>query len=139
VKKYIKYIVTFVIILLIVVISFIIYKNLFAGSESSRYKDIENYKLTNSEINCVKDKINEIEGIKSIDVYTNKKNIIKTMVKLEQDIDFENFKKVSNETITCYSEENLSYYDLEIFLKSVNEETKNKKGYKFKTNSEFSW
>ena len=37
--------------------------------------NIENYKLTNNEINSVKSKINEIEEVKSVDVYANSKII----------------------------------------------------------------
>ena len=60
-KKIIKYSIVAIIFILIFILILFIYKNIFAGTESSRYKDIENYKLTNDEINSVKDKINEIE------------------------------------------------------------------------------
>ncbi|MBQ2947315.1 MAG: hypothetical protein IJE04_05710 [Bacilli bacterium] len=139
-KKYIKYIVLFVIIIVIFILGFFIYKNMFADSVNSRYKDIENYKLTNNEKNSVKDKINELENIKSVKVYKDSK-IIKIVVKLEEDINFESIKTKANEAITSFSEENLSYYDLELFIESSNKESEvyPQIGYKFKTNSEFAW
>lgn len=139
-KKYIKYIVLLVILIVIFVLGFFIYKNMFADVVNSRYKDLENYKLTNDEKNLVKDKINELENIKSVKIYKDSR-IIKIVVNLEEDIDFESIKTKANEVITSFSEENLSYYDLEFFIESASEESEvyPQIGYKFKTNSEFAW
>ena len=139
-KKYIKYIVLLVIIIVIFILGFFIYKNLFANSVNSRYKDIESYKLTNAEKNSAKDKIDELEKVKSVKIYKHSK-IIKIVVKLEEDIDFENIKTKANEVITSFSEENLSYYDLEFFVESSNKESDvyPQIGYKFKANEEFAW
>ena len=38
---------------------------------SKRLEGIENYNLTSEEVNAVKEKINELENIESIDVHTN--------------------------------------------------------------------
>jgi len=139
-KKYIKYIVLLVIIIVIFILSLFIYKNLFEDSENSRYKDIGNYKLTNDEKNSVTNKINELENIKNVKIYKDSR-IIKIIVKLEEDIDFENLKIKANEVITSFSEKNLSYYDLQFFVESSNEESEvyPQIGYKFKANSEFAW
>ena len=139
-KKYIKYIILLVIIIVIFILGFFIYKNLFADSVSSRYKDIESYKLTNDEKNSAKDKINELENIKSVKIYKDSK-IIKIVVKLDEDIDFENIKTKANDVISSFSEENLSYYDLQFFIESANEESEiyPQIGYKFKANEEFAW
>lgn len=96
--------------------------------------------MTNDEKNSAKDKINELENVKDVDIYIDSK-IIKIVVKLEEDIDFESIKTKANEVITSFSEENLSYYDLEFFVESSNEESEvyPQIGYKFKTNSEFAW
>lgn len=139
-KKTIKYIILTIIIILIFVLSFFIYKNIFADGNTTRYKDIENYKLTNDEKNSAKDKINELDGIKDINIYIDSK-IIKIVVKLENDIDFGTIQAKANEVISSFSEKNLSYYDLEFFVSSSNEESEiyPQIGYKFKSNSEFSW
>ena len=138
-KKLIKYSIISIVIIIICILLFLVYKNLFAGSNGSRYNDIDNYKLTNDEINEVKDKINELEGIDSVSVYSDSK-IIKIVVKLSSDIDFEDIKNKANESISGFSEENLSYYDVQFFVTSLEEsEIYPQIGYKFKTNSEFSW
>lgn len=139
-KKYIKYIILLVIIIVIFILGFFIYKNLFADLDNSRYKDIETYKLTNDEKNSAKDKINELENVKSVKIYKDSK-IIKIVVKLEEDIDFENIKTNANHVITSFSEKNLSYYDLEFFVESDNKESEvyPQIGYKFKANEEFAW
>lgn len=139
-KRTIKYIILTIIIILIFVLSFFIYKNIFADGNTTRYKDIENYKLTNDEKNSAKDKINELDGIKDINIYIDSK-IIKIVVKLENDIDFVTIQAKANEVISSFSEKNLSYYDLEFFVSSSNEESEiyPQIGYKFKSNSEFSW
>lgn len=139
-KKMIKYIIIVSIVLLIIILSFIIYKNIFATSNSSRYEGIENYKLTNDEINAVKDIINELEQVKDVDVYIDSK-IIKIVVSLNNDINFEEVKTKANESIKKIKEDNLKYYDVEFFVQSSNKESQTypQIGYKFKTNSEFSW
>lgn len=139
-KKYIKYIVLLVIMIVIFILGFFIYKNMFADSVNTRYKDIENYKLTNDEKNSAKDKINELENIKSVKIYIKSK-IIKIVVKLEEDIDFDSIKTKANEVISSFSEENLSYYDIEFFVESSNKESEvyPQIGYKFKAKEEFAW
>ena len=139
-KKTIKYIVIGSIVLLVVVLSILIYKNLFAQSNGSRYEDKKNYKLTNNEINFVEDKVNELDDVKSVDVYIDSR-IIKIVVKLKNDVDFEKVKEKANESLSGFSEENLKYYDVQFFVQSSNKksETYPQIGYKFKTNTEFSW
>lgn len=139
-KNVIKYIIISLIIVIIGILVFLVYKNVFAGGESSRYSGIENHKLTNDEKNSVKDKINELEGIKSVKIYIDSK-IIKIVVTTENDIDFESIKTKSNEIISSFKEDNLSFYDLEFFIDSSNKESEiyPRIGYKFKNSSEFSW
>lgn len=139
-KKFLKYIIIFVVIVLICVFSFFIYKNLFSDSGNVRYKDIDKHKLTNNEINSVKDKIKEWEEIKKVDIYTDSK-IIKIVVKLNNDIDFEKVKEKANGILTEFNEKNLEYYDIEFFVASATEESQvyPQIGYKFKNNLEFSW
>ena len=140
-KKNMKKIILIAIVVIVIfVLSLLVYKNLFSSSNSSRYDGIENYELTADEINSAKDKLNELGSIEDIDIHINSK-IIKIVVKLNEDIDFETFKSKANETISSFSEDNLSYYDVEIFVDSSNEESEiyPQIGYKFKTNSEFSW
>lgn len=135
-----KIIIITVIVVLILVLLFLVYNSLFSSSNSTRYDGIENYELTKKEISSVKDKLNELDNVKSVDVYINSK-IIKIILKLSEDIDLESIKTKANEVLSGLSEDNLEYYDVEIFVDSLNEESEvyPQIGYKFKTNSEFSW
>lgn len=138
-KKWFKIIIIILILLIIFILGFLIYKNLFQEGVSERLEGIESYSLTKEEIKLVKDKLGELENIESIDIDTNYK-IIKIFLELKEDVKFEDVKKISNEAITNFSEENLSFYDIELFVTSLSEESLYPKvGYKHKTNSEFTW
>lgn len=139
-KKNYKLIIVALIIIVIFILGLFIYKNIFKENSSNRLENIEKYKLTKKEINSVNDKINELKNIDSIDVYTNNK-IIKIFVELKEDVDFEDVEEVSNELLESFKEDNLKFYDVEIFIDSQNDDSKvyPKIGYKHKTNSEFTW
>jgi len=139
-KKYYKLIIIILVLIIIAVLGIFIYKEMFADGVSNRLEGIEDYSLTKKEIKSVKEKLNEIENIDSIDIATNYK-IIKIFLVLKEDVDIEKVKKICNESIEEFSEKNLSFYDLEIFIESKNKESKiyPKIGYKYKTNLEFVW
>ncbi|MBQ9072046.1 MAG: hypothetical protein IJY25_02700 [Bacilli bacterium] len=139
-KRVIK-VVTIVLIILIAFLAiFMIYQNLFASSNNTRFDGVEDHKLTNDEINSTKDVFKQIEVINDIDIFVNSK-IIKIIVNLKEDVDFEQIKTISNQALGNFSEENLSFYDVEIYIESMNEESEvyPQIGYKHKSNSEFSW
>ncbi len=137
--KYIKISIIVLVILLIFTLGFMAYKALFAGNENSRFVDLDKYKLSEKEIKSAKSKINELENIASVDVYTKSK-IIRIVVNLKNDIEFETIKEKSNEVLKSFTESNLSYYDVEIFIDSKSKDSEYPKiGYKYKTNSEFTW
>ena len=133
-------VVIFVVVLGIIIMMAIICKNLFSGSGSSRIKSNEKFSLSNNEKNSIVDKFEELDAVSSVKVKANVK-IIKIIVTLEEDIDFEQVKKVSNESLSLISEKNLGFFDVEIYIKSKNKdsETYPQIGYKHKSKEEFSW
>ena len=139
-SKLIKYFIIIIIVLLVLISIIMIYKNLFANSDGNRYAGIENYKLSNDEINAVTENLNELENIDNIDIYVNSK-IIKIFIKLTDDVNFDKVKDISNQALNDFSEKNLEYYDVEIFVDSKSEESEiyPQIGYKHKTSNEFSW
>lgn len=139
-KKIYKLIFILVTLLIIGVLGFLVLKTMFSSNSANRLEGIENYPLTEEEKTAVNTKLTEMEKINSIEIYTNYK-IIKIMIELSEDIEFKEIKTVSNEIISCFSDKNLSYYDIEIFINSLNEESEiyPKIGYKHKMNSEFTW
>ena len=139
-KNNYKLIIGICILIIVGLLCFFIYKNLFYENESNRLEGIEKYEITQDEIKAAKDKLTEIEEVKSVDIYANYK-IIKIMLELKEDVDFKTIDKLSNEAIGCFTEKNLSYYDVEIFVDSLNTESEiyPKIGYKNKKNSKFTW
>lgn len=139
-KKYYKWIIIALVIILISVLTILIYKNLFSQSESNRLDGIENHKITKDEIKLVKESLNELDKIETIEVSTNYK-IIKIFMQIEDDIDIDDISEKINESINNFSEKNLEFYDIEVFVDSSNAESEvyPKIGYKHKSNSEFTW
>lgn len=137
---YIKISIITLILIALIVLCVMTYNILFSSNDSSRFVGIENYKLTDKEIKSANDKIKELENVSDVDIYVKSK-IIRIIVNLEQDIELNALKAKSNEMIKSFSQENLSYYDVEIFVESKNKDSEiyPKIGYKYKTNSEFVW
>ena len=128
--------ITIVVVILLLLLS--IFKNIFSSSDYSRTD--KKHTLSNNEKNSVKSKLEEIENVDSIKIYKNIK-IIKIVINLSSDTDFEQVKKISNEAIESFSEKNLKYFDIEIYVDSENEDSEiyPQIGYKHKKNQEFSW
>lgn len=141
-NKIIKWSILGVILVVIIVLVALIYKVLFSSANNSRNTDIGNYKLSNNEINAVKDSITELEEVKNVDIHTNNNSrIIKILVTLKSDVNLDTMKKLANDSITNFSEENIGYYDFEFFIDSENQEstTYPQIGYKYRGSQEFSW
>ena len=139
-SKAIKYGIIALVALIIIVFAFLIYRNLFSSSNSTRFEGVKDHKLTNNEINSVKDLFDELDSVKDIDVFTNKK-IIKIIVNLKEDVSFDEIKNISKQALTKIKKKNLEFYDVEIYVDSDNEESETypQIGYKHKTSSDFSW
>lgn len=139
-KKYYKLLIIMLILIIIAILGIFIYKEMFEVGVSNRLEGIEEYNLTKKEIKAVKEKLSEIENIDSVDISTNYK-IIKIFLDLKDDTDFEDVKEICNASVEEFSEKNLSFYDLEIFIESKNKDSEvyPKIGYKYKTNLEFVW
>lgn len=125
----------------IIIFGYIVYKNIFAGVKSKRLEGIEKYPLTTEEVSNVKSTFDEVGQIDSIDVVVNKNSkIIKIKIILKEDVDFETMKNYCNSSISKISEENLSFYDVEVFIDTKAEsEIYPQIGYKHRSNTIFSW
>ena len=136
-KKKIGIIIAILIILFLIIFISI---NLFSSNDNSRLSDNSKYKISNNEKNSVSDKLEEIENVKNIKIYKTVK-IIKIIINLTDDTDFEKVKSISNEAINLFSEKNLNYFDIEVYVKSDNKdsETYPKIGYKHKSKEELAW
>lgn len=142
-KKFIKNnkkIITIVGVSLLIVIAFILlYKIFFGASGSNRYEGIKSHKLSKTEISDVKKIVDELDNVKSTDVYTESK-IIKIFVELEEDVEFDKVKDTATKTISKIDKENVKFYDIEFFV-STKKDSKvyPKIGYKHKSSENFVW
>lgn len=139
-KKYYKWIILVVVIITIVVLSALICKNLFNNEVSNRLDGVEDHEITKNEINLVKETLDKIEVIENINISTNYK-LIKIFIELKEDVELKDIDEIATESLSGFSEENLKFYDVEIFVECLNEESEiyPKIGYKHKSNSEFTW
>ena len=139
-KKYYKWIIVAIVILIVSILTILIYKNLFEQGTNTRLEGIEEHELTKKEIKSVKESIAELETVNNVSVSTNYK-IIKIFIELSEDVDFDDIIELSVQAVNNFSEKNLKFYDIEIFIDSLNKESEiyPRIGYKHKTNSDFTW
>lgn len=140
--KYIKISLIVLVLVLIFTLGFMTYQVIFASHSNSRVVD-SNYKLTDKEIKEVKNTLNEIENVENIDIYITKNmksRIIKVILNLKSDVEFDIIKEKGNEMLNSFSDSNLGYFDIEFFVDSKSKDSQYPKiGYKSRTSSEFSW
>ena len=125
----------------ICIFAYIVYKNIFAGVKSRRLDGVDSHPLTKEEIKDASAVYEEIEALDSVTIELNKNSkIIKIKVVLKENVDFETMKNVCNKSVEKFSEENLSFYDLEVFITSKQQsEVYPQIGYKHRSNTTFSW
>ena len=85
-----------------------------------RCSDSVNYKLSNDTINKTKDTIKEVGKVSDVDIYT-KLCTVKIIVTLEEDVELEKIKEMSNKILENFSEKELKYYDFSLYVTSKNE------------------
>ena len=129
------------ILAVICIFGYIVYKNIFAGVKSKRLDGVETHQLAKDEISEVKSVFNELEQLESIDVDINKNSkIIKIKIVLKEDVDFNVMKELCNTSITKITEENLEFYDVEVFIGIKSEsEIYPQIGYKHRSKTVLSW
>lgn len=129
-----------VIALVIIFLIILILGSLFGINKSERCVESENYKISSKEKNKVEEIFKDLDNFDKVEIITNCK-ILKIFLYLSDDTDFKNIDKLTGEVISSFSEENLKYYDIELFIESKNEESEiyPKIGYKNKTSDNFVW
>lgn len=142
-KKFIKdnkKIITIVGVALLVIIAFVLlYKIFFGASGSDRYEGIKSHKLSKTEISDVKKVVNELDNVKSVEVYTESK-IIKIFVNLSEDVDFDKTKDIATKSISKIDKKNIKFYDIEFFVDAKKDSKIYPRiGYKHKSSENFVW
>ena len=139
-KKIPKLIPIIIVALIILILLILIYNNLFKSSSSSRFKDLDKYELTDSEVSDVKSTFDNLDNLNKVSVYIKSK-IIRIYLVLNDDVELKKVAELADSSINKISEKNLKYFDVEIFIESLNKESTvyPKIGYKHKSQTKFTW
>lgn len=111
-----------------------------SGKYGNRLDGIENYKIDDAKIEEMKNTLKEQEGVKNISYDLNGR-LINIIINAEDTLDLNKAKEYASSISTYIGDNNLTYYDLQIFINSDNEEstTYPKIGYKHYTSDSLTW
>lgn len=113
-------------IIIIILFSFVLFYMISSsngGTYGKRCSDRDKYKISSSTIKKVKKRINEIDEVNNIDIYT-KLCTVKIIINIEDDVDLNKIKDMSKDILTHFSKKELKYYDFSLYVNSDNEESK---------------
>lgn len=113
------------IFVLIVLVGAYLYNLLFSSGRREAYGNrldgIENVEITKDQYDKVKDKLKENESV--IKVSTDLKGkIVNIIMTVKDDVTKDNAKKIASTALSEFDEEQLKFYDIQIFVKKDNEE-----------------
>lgn len=131
------------VILVILIVGFLILRTLLPdygkGYYGNRLEDIQKYTISNDTINRLKSELEQKEGIKKVD-YHLEGRLIGINISVDSKLDKAVAKENANVILSVFTKEELSYYDIEVFLLSEEEsEVYPTIGYKHKTSDAFVW
>ena len=135
---------TIIMLLVIFILMFSLIRFLVPNYDSDGYgnrlKGIENYKIEDKTINELKDKIGQNESVVSVDYLLTGRLIDITLV-VKDEVEKDAAKAIAGECLPYFTDEQKKYYDIQILVKSENEESEKYPviGYKHKTNEALIW
>ena len=137
---------TFTIIMLLVIfilvfslIRFLV-PNYDGDGYGNRLKGIEKYKIEEKSINELKSTISQNEGVVSVEYLLTGKLIDITLV-VKDEVEKDIAKEYASQTLTYFTDEQKGYYDIQVLVKSENNESEKYPviGYKHKTSGNLIW
>lgn len=137
---------TFTIIMLLVIfilafslIRFLV-PNYDGDGYGNRLRGIENYKIDDKIVNELKNTIGQKENVVSVDYLLTGRLIDITLV-VKDEVEKDAAKAIAGECIPYFTDEQKKYYDIQILVKSENEESEKYPviGYKHKTSETLIW
>ena len=137
---------TFTIIMLLVIfilafslIRFLV-PNYDGDGYGNRLRGIENYKIDDKTVNELKNTIGQKENVVSVDYLLTGRLIDITLV-VKDEVEKDAAKAIAGECIPYFTDEQKKYYDIQILVKSENEESEKYPviGYKHKTSETLIW
>lgn len=138
---------TIFILIIFIVIMFVLayFKNLYwdnndKAAYGNRLDGIENYQLTDEEINKVKENMKKDEDVLEV-TYRQEGRIINIRLKVTDTITDDNAKKMCNDFIKNFTEKQLSFFSVQFYVYKADTSKKDFPiiGYKHYGNKNVSW
>ena len=132
-----------VIFVLIVILGAYLYSLFFgSGKESygNRLDGIEEVEITEDQYDDMKTSLKENEGVTEVSTRLQGK-IVNVTITVSDDVTKDNAKKIANGILEFLDEEQLKFYDIQVFVKKENEELNDFPiiGYKQNNEEGFTW
>jgi hypothetical protein len=128
-----------ILILMLVAIKVLIFPSYKVNKYGNRLDGIEDIKLTETRVNEVKDKFETVDGF-TIDKFRLSGKIVNIYIKVNGDISVDKVKSSSMKLVSSFSEEELKFYDFQVFVTGP-DDNKNYPmiGYKNKNSEGMDW
>ncbi len=131
-------------IVLIIIIFIIVFAKIFFFSDTgdpygNRLDGIEKYRINEDKLKKIETDLEKKDDINNVDIFITGK-IINIMIDLNSEIDYDLAKSYGEEAILNFDKDEQSFYDVQIYLTTKDEnKTYPKIGYKSKSSKKISW
>lgn len=136
-KKIIIGILIFFVILIVFFVIFFVLPTFSSNKYGHRLDDISSYKITNNDIDQIKDKISGNEGVSKVS-YKKEGRILNFIITFDEGYNIDSAKTVGASVLENITDKNKKYYDIQIFLDSSSNGFPTI-GYKSKSSNELKW
>ena len=124
-----KFTIIAIIILIVLVIISVEVKNIFVPDEGkasygSRLEGLKEHKIEDKVFKELETKLKENDKVLSVENILHGK-IINLIITVSDDVDVNSAKNIANSTLNLFSNDELSYYTLSVFVKKNNAELNN--------------
>lgn len=110
------------------------------GEYGDRLKGIEKVEITDKQETNIEKEISKEESVEKVK-YDLRGRLVNIIVDVKDEIELDKVKEIGTKILEHFDEEQLSYYDIQIFINSDNKKSEKYPiiGYKHKTKDAISW
>ena len=140
-----KLLVAFIILLIVcIILAIFLLNQLIGGNKEGEYGDrlkgIEKVEITDKQETNIEKEISKEESVEKVK-YDLRGRLVNIIVDVKDEIELDKVKEIGTKILEHFDEEQLSYYDIQIFINSDNKKSEKYPiiGYKHKTKDAISW
>ena len=106
----------------------------------NRLNDIDKVEISSSISKKLENELSKEENVNKT-TYVLKGRLINVLISLKDETELDKAKEIGNKVLTYFSEEELSYYDIQVLIESDNDKSEKYPiiGYKHKTREAINW